>query len=431
MGTGQKAVYNRFMTANAEFDVVVAGAGMTGATLALGLAQAGMSVAVVDAQPLETRVAPDFDGRALAIAYANFRQWRALGVAAALEPVAQPIRSILVTDGPAPGAAARAPGGAFLRVEADEIADRGEDEPLGWMLETRHIRAALGQGLRAAKVADFTPAAVTGVLVGPRLAEVALSDGRVLSAPLVVGAEGRNSTVREAAGIGVTGWDYRQSGLVATVALERPHAGVAQQYFMPGGPLAVLPLTGDRASLVWTERRDRAGALAAGSQAAFESHLARRFGEALGRPRLLGPRFVHPLSLQLAHAMTGPRTALAGDAAHAVHPLAGQGLNMGLKDAAALAEVVADAARLGEDWGSAAVLDRYARWRRFDSLSVVAASDAFTRLFSNSDPIARMARGLGLSLVNGLPAARRFLMREAGGATGELPRLLRGESLHG
>ena len=417
------------MTADENFDVVVAGAGMTGATLALGLAQAGMKVAVVEAQPLETRIAPDFDGRSSAVAYANFRQWRALGVTAALEPVAQPIRSILVTDGPAPGAAAGAPGGAFLRFEADEIADRADDEPLGWMVENRHIRAALGQALEAAGVAAFAPAAVAGVTADARAVEAVLSDGRTLAAPLVVGAEGRGSRVREAAGISVTGWDYPQSGLVATVALERPHEGVAHQYFMPGGPLAVLPLTGDRASLVWTERRDRAAALAAGPEAAFESHLARRFGEALGRPRLLGPRFVHPLSLQLAQAMTAPRVALAGDAAHAVHPLAGQGLNMGLKDAAALAEVVADAARLGEDWGSGVVLDRYARWRRFDALSVVASTDAFNRLFSNSHPLTRAVRGLGLSLVNRLPPARRFFMREAGGAVGDLPRLLRGEAL--
>jgi 2-octaprenyl-6-methoxyphenol hydroxylase len=421
------------MTADNEFDVVVAGAGMTGATLALGLAQAGLSVAVVDAQPLETRIAPEFDGRASAVAYANFRQWRALGLAGTLEPVAQPIRSILVTDGPAPGAASRAPGSAFLRFEADEIprgaSDGSDDEPLGWMIENRHIRAALAQALSDAGAAAFTPAGVVGVSAGARLAEVTLSDGRTLAAPLVVGAEGRASMVREAAGIGVTGWDYRQSGLAATVALERPHDGVAHQYFMPGGPLAVLPLTGDRASLVWTERRDRAAALAAGSQAAFESHLARRFGEALGAPRLLGPRFVHPLSLQLAHSMMGARTALAGDAAHAIHPLAGQGLNMGLKDAAALAEVVADAVRLGEDWGSAAVLERYARWRRFDSMGVVAATDAFTRLFSNDHPLTRAVRGAGLSLVGRLPAARRFFMREAGGAVGDLPRLLRGERL--
>jgi 2-octaprenyl-6-methoxyphenol hydroxylase len=413
----------------AEFEVVVAGGGMTGATLALGLAQAGVRVCVVEAVSHDQRLAPEFDGRASAIAFANFRQWRALGVADALEAHAQPIRAMLITDGPAPGAASGPPGAAFLRFEADEIAGRDPDEPLGWMIENRHIRAALAQALERAGVAVLAPVGVTGVAAGPRVAEVRLSDGRRLTAPLVVGAEGRASAVREAAGIGVMGWDYRQSGLVATVALDTPHAGVAQQYFMPGGPLAVLPLTGDRASLVWTETRDRARALTEASPEAFEAHLARRFGEALGRPRLLGPRFVHPLSLQLAHTMVAPRIALAGDAAHAVHPLAGQGLNMGLKDAAALAEVVADAIRLGEDWGSAVTLDRYARWRRFDATALAAATDAFTRLFSNSDPIARTARRAGLALVNRLPAARRLLMREAAGDLGDLPRLLRGETL--
>lgn len=412
-----------------EFDVIVAGGGMTGATLALGLAQGGMNVAVVEAMPLEARVAPEFDGRASAVAYANFRQWRALGVGQALEPDAQAIRSIVVTDGPSPGAASRAPHPGFLRFEADEIEGRGADEPLGWMVENRHLRAALAAALETAGVTVFAPAAVAGVEPGPRVAAVRLADGRDLTAPLVVGAEGRASAVRQTAGIGVMGWTYRQSGLVATVALERPHDGTAWQHFMPSGPLAVLPLTGDRASLVWTEEPMRARALAEGSPDAFEAHLARRFGEALGRPRLAGPRFVHPLSLALAHSMTAPRVALAGDAAHAVHPLAGQGLNMGLKDAAALAETVVEAARLGEDWGSAAVLDRYARWRRFDSVTLAAATDAFARFFSHGDPVSRAVRGLGLSLVNRTGPARRFFMREAGGDTGDLPRLLRGEPL--
>ena len=417
------------MAGPTQFDVIIAGGGMTGATLALGLAQGGMNVVVIEAMALDARVAPAFDGRASAVAYANFRQWRALGVAVALAPDAQPIRSIVVTDGPAPGAASRAPHPGFLRFEADEIEGRGEDEPLGWMVENRHARAALAAALEKAGVAVLAPAAVVAVEPGPRHAVVRLADGRALAAPLVVGAEGRASAVRESAGVGTAGWTYRQSGLVATVALEQPHEGCAWQHFMPSGPLAVLPLTDDRASLVWTEAPASARALAEGSPEAFEAHLARRFGEALGRPRLAGPRFVHPLSLSLAHSMTAPRVALAGDAAHAVHPLAGQGLNMGLKDAAALAETVVEAARLGEDWGASAVLDRYARWRRFDSVGLAAATDAFSRFFSHGDPLSRAVRGAGLALVNRTGPARRFFMREAGGATGELPRLLRGESL--
>jgi len=417
------------MADRTEFDAVVSGGGMTGATLALGLAQGGLAVAVVEARPLNARVAPEFDGRASAIAYANFRQLRALGLGEALEPAAQPIRSIVVTDGPAPGAAAGRPSPGRLYFEADEIDDRAEGEPLGWMVENRHLRAALAAALDRAGVAVFAPASVAGVESDARLARARLADGRVLSAPLVVGAEGRASAVREAAGIGTSGWTYPQSGVVATVAVETPHEGRAWQHFMPGGPLAVLPLSGDRASLVWTESHARASALADGPPEAFEAHLARRFGAALGRPRLIGPRFVHPLSLSLAQALTAPRIALAGDAAHAIHPLAGQGLNMGLKDAAALAEVVVEARRLGEDWGSAAVLDRYARWRRFDSAALALAVDAFARLFSHGDPVSRAVRGAGMALVGRSGPARRFFMREAGGATGDLPRLMRGESL--
>jgi 2-octaprenyl-6-methoxyphenol hydroxylase len=217
--------------------------------------------------------------------------------------------------------------------------------------------------------------------------------------------------------------------VVATVALERPHEGVAHQYFLPGGPLAILPLTGDRASLVWTERAAAAEALSAAAPEAFEAHLARRFGSFLGRPRLLGPRFSYPLSLQMAERLTGPRAALIGDAAHTVHPIAGQGLNMGLKDAAALAEVLVEALRLGEDIGGPAVLDRYARWRRFDAATLALATDLLTRLFSTDNPAVRLARGAGLALVNRFAPARRLFMQEAGGGLGDLPRLLRGETL--
>jgi 2-octaprenyl-6-methoxyphenol hydroxylase len=412
-----------------EFDVVVAGAGMAGATLALGLAQAGFRVGLVDAQALSTRLDPEFDGRASAIAYANFRQWRALGVAEALAPHAQPLRSILVTDGPAPGAASRAPSSSFLRFDAGEIADRNEGEPLAWMIENRHIRAALGQAVEAAGIAVFAPVRVEGVETDARAAHVRLDDGRVLSAPLVVGAEGRVSPVREAAGLRTTGWRYPHDGVVATVRLARPHEGVAHEHFMGGAALAILPLTDDRASLVWNEPRALAQALVEGSPQAFEAHLARRFGDALGAPVLAGPRFSYPLALMVAEKAVAARTALVGDAAHVVHPIAGQGLNMGLKDAAALAETLADAARLGEDWGSAVVLDRYARWRRFDTAAMGMATDLFIRVFSPNDPVSRTVRGLGMTLMGKAAPLRRMLMQEAGGALGETPRLLRGEAL--
>ena len=411
------------------YEVVIAGAGMSGATLALALAQAGVRTAVVDALTVETQAAATFDGRASAIAYANFRQWRALGLAEALEPLAQPIRAIMVSDGAAPGAASRARTPAFLRFDAAEIADRNDGEPLGWMVENRHIRGALGAALVRAGVAVFSPARVAGLERDERTARLRLEDGRVLTGAVVVGAEGRASAVREAAGIRTVGWSYPQQGVVATVALERPHDGMAHELFMGAGALAILPLTENRASLVWNEPKAAARALVEGSPEAFEAHLARRFGSYLGRPRLAGPRFAYPLSLMLAERTATDRVALIGDAAHVVHPIAGQGLNLGLKDAAALAEVLVDALRLGEDIGSAVVLDRYARWRRFDAAAMAAATDLFIRFFAPGDPVSRAIRAAGFAVVNHAAPLRRLFMQEAGAGLGELPRLLRGEPL--
>jgi 2-octaprenyl-6-methoxyphenol hydroxylase len=414
-------------------DVIIAGAGLTGATLGLALASAGLTPILVDPQPFEAQVAPTFDGRASAIAFSSFRQWRALGLGETLAPQAQRIEQILVTDGRGPGAAsgaaAGAPGGGLLRFDAAEIAARSDGEPLGYMLENRVSRAALAEAVNRAGLRVLAPARVTGVTFGAAAAEVTLADGRRLSAPLVVGAEGRGSVVREAAGIETLGWSYGQAGVVATVALERDHQGVAYEYFLPSGPFAILPLTDRRASLVWTESTRRGEALRGARDEIFHAHLRRRFGDFLGHVEAVGPRFVYPLSIQLAANLVAPRMALLGDAAHAIHPLAGQGLNLGLKDAAALAQVLAEAVRLGEDIGSAVVLERYARWRRLDNLAVSLACDGFNRLFSNDNPLLRTARGAGLALVNRIGPARRFFMQEAGGALGDLPRLLRGEGL--
>ena len=412
-----------------DADVIIAGAGLAGATLALALKSAGLEPILIDPVEFDDQVAPSFDGRASAIAFASFRQWRTLGLAAEIEPHAQRIEQILVTDGFAPGAASRAPSPFYLRFDSAEIADRSEGEPLGYMLENRRSRAALAAGVGRARIRVEAPARVRAVEFETGAARVILEDGRVLTAPLVVGAEGRGSVVRAATGIGVTAWSYAQTGVVATVKLERGHQGVAHEYFLPGGPFAILPLTEDRASLVWTESGPRAAALKAASPPAFHAHLQRRFGEFLGAARLDGGVFTYPLSLQLAERMTAPRAVLLGDAAHGVHPIAGQGLNLGLKGAAALAEVLVEAARLGEDIGSELVLERYARWRRFDTVMLAAATDVFTRLFSNDNPALRLARGLGMAAVNRIGPARRFFMEDAGGATGDLPRLLRGEAL--
>ncbi|WP_375269120.1 UbiH/UbiF/VisC/COQ6 family ubiquinone biosynthesis hydroxylase [Phenylobacterium sp.] len=410
-------------------DVIIAGAGMAGATLALSLSRAGLKPLLIDPAPFETQLAPTFDGRASAIAYAAFRQWRAIGVGEALAPHAQRIEQILVTDGRAPGAATAAPLPFHLRFDSDEIADRSDGEPLGYLLENRQTRAALSQAVVEAGIPVLAPARVASATFGKDAAEVTLDDGRVLRAPLAIGAEGRGSVLRRAAGVGTIGWDYRQVGVVATVRLDRPHEGVAHEYFLPGGPFAILPLTENRASLVWTESVAKGAALKAARPEVFHAHLMRRFGDFLGQARLDGPVFSYPLSLQLAERFTAPRLALLGDAAHGVHPIAGQGLNLGLKGAAALAETLVDAARLGEDIGSEAVLERYARWRRFDTAMLSAGMDAFVHLFSNDNPVLRLARGVGMAAVNRIPPARKMFMQEAGGAFGDLPRLLRGEAL--
>jgi 2-octaprenyl-6-methoxyphenol hydroxylase len=412
-----------------DADVIIAGAGMAGATLALALHQAGLKPVLIDPVIFDAQVAPTFDGRASAIAYAAFRQWRALGLADALEPHAQRIEQILVTDGRSPGASAGGPTPFFLRFDSAEIADRSEGEPLGYLLENRHIRAGLGQAVMAAGIEVLAPAKVASAAFGPQAATVTLADGRTLTAPVVVGAEGRGSVVRREAGIGALGWDYPQTGVVATVKLARPHEGVAHEYFLPGGPFAILPLTEDRASLVWTETTARAQALKAARPEIFHAHLQRRFGDHLGEATVQGPVFTYPLSLQLAERFVGSRVALLGDAAHGVHPIAGQGLNLGLKGCAALAEVLTDAARLGEGIGSEVVLERYATWRRFDTVTLSAGMDAFVRLFSNDNPLLRLARGAGMAAVNRIGPARRFFMTEAGGAVGDLPRLLKGEVL--
>jgi len=417
------------MTASAAPDVIIAGAGMPGATLALSLHHGGLRAVLVDPQPFASQLEPTFDGRSSAVAFSTFRAWDVIGVGGAMRPDAQRIEQILVTDGRRAGAASRGQTPFFLRFDSAEIADRIQSEPLGYMMENRRVRAVLSGAIKDAGIEVLAPARVTGVEREPGRAKVTLADGRVLTAPLVVGAEGRASVVRQAAGIGVIGWPYGQSGVVATVKLEKPHQGVAHEYFLPSGPFAILPLTEDRASLVWTERTAAAEALRGAGPEVLASLLQRRFGSFLGKVEIIGPVFFYPLSLQLAERMAAPRVALLGDAAHAIHPIAGQGLNLGLKGSAALAQVLVEASRLGEDIGSEAVLERYARWRRFDVIAVAGMMEVFTRVFSNDMPLVRAARGVGMSLVNALGPARRFFMEEAGGATGDLPRLMRGQAL--
>jgi 2-octaprenyl-6-methoxyphenol hydroxylase len=412
-----------------DADVIIAGGGLVGPTLALALDQAGLSVIVVDAsKPAET-LAANFDGRAFAIAFASYRMWRALGLGDRLDETAQPIERIMVTDGGVGGGARRAgPSPLHLFFDRSELAE--QDEPLGLMLEARHVRRALDEGMRArSTIRMIQPMSATAIERDAAGVTVTLADGSRLRAPLLVGADGRRSFVRPAVGIRTIGWDYPVTAIVATIQHEKPHGAVAHEYFLPRGPFAILPLKGERSNIVWAEPRAAADALLKMSEADFLAELKLRFGDFLGALSLEGPRFGYPLSLQLAERMIDARVALAGDSAHGIHPLAGQGLNLGLKDCAALAECVADAVAVGLDAGDISALERYQRWRRFDNITMALGMEFFDKMFSNDIVPLRVARRAGLAAVNGMGPARRFFMKYAGGAAGELPKLLRGETL--
>jgi 2-octaprenyl-6-methoxyphenol hydroxylase len=415
-----------------DADVMIAGGGMVGLTLALALDQAGLRVLVADAQTPQTTLAPHFDGRAFAIAFATFRMFKALGLGPDLEPVAQPIERIMVTDGRPLASGVKRGGPSLLHLQFDsaEIADGDGGEALGVMLENRYIRLALDKAVRERPgIQLVAPVSVSGFAADSGGVNVTLGDGRQLRAGLLVGADGRKSNIRAGAGIRTIGWPYPVTAIVCTVSHDLPHGGVAHEFFLPAGPFAILPLTGNRANIVWMEKHAVSQALLAMPEADFLAELKRRFGDFLGDVRLEGPRFGYPLSLQMAEKMIGPRLALAGDSAHGVHPIAGQGLNMGLKDVAALADVLADAAALGLDPGDPEPLKRYQAWRRADNFAMAFATDFFDRFFSNDEPRLRLVRGLGLGLVNQIGPARRFFMKYAGGGAGNLPRLLKGESL--
>ncbi|MBP7001045.1 FAD-dependent monooxygenase [Amaricoccus sp.] len=403
-------------------DVLIVGGGLNGPTLALALASAGLTSALIDAAPAADRGRDDFDGRAYALALSSRRMFEALGLWRLLGPQAQAIEEIVVSDG-------RAGEGAspwFLHFDRAEI----DEGPMGHFLEDRFLRRALAAAAEAEpRIAVLDGAAVVGQAAGPGFAEATLADGRTLRGRLLVGCDGRASATARRAGVARVGWDYPQAALVAAVAHERPHGGVAHQFFTPEGPLAILPLPGNRSSIVWTETRERAAAIAGLDDAGFLAVLRPRFGDFLGAVSLAGARFSYPLGLSLAERLVADRVALVGDAAHGVHPLAGQGLNLGLRDVAALAEVLATARRRGQDPGAPDVLADYQRWRRFDAATLAAATDGLNRLFSNDNPALRLARDLGLGLVNRLPAVRRALIREAAGLGGALPRLLRGQPL--
>ena len=391
------------------FDVAIVGGGLSGTTMAAILGTAGLRVALVERNAPSTLEAPAYDGRTTAITFGSRRIMERGGLWDALAPGACPIDDIRVADGRSP---------LFLHFDSREV----DDEPFGWIVENRVIRRALHTRLAALDtIAHIAPAAVAEIDTSGELAHLVLADEREITADLIVGADGRDSFVRKSAGIGTVGWEYRQSAIVTVMGHELPHGNIAVENFLPAGPFAILPMNGapdgtHRSSIVWTDRIDAAPLYLKLDAAAFDAELQRRAGDWLGQVRDLGPRFVYPLQLRHAKRYVGPRMALIADAVHVIHPIAGQGLNLGMRDIGLLADLLIDQRRKGLDLGAPALLARYERGRRADNLIYSAATDILDRLFSNSIPPIRIARRMGLGTVNRISPLRRFFMRNAMGA---------------
>lgn len=404
-----------------DTDLIIVGGGLNGPALAIAAAQSGLCVSLIDALPLDTRTDPEFDGRSYALALASTRLLNAIGIWNAVADNAQPMLEIKVTDG-------RAGQGAspwMMHFNHAEI----EEGPMGYLVEDRHLRPAFLAALDHPNITQIAGETVTEQQVSAGGVTVTLASGAQHTARVLIGSDGRKSGTGARARITRTEWGYDQTALVCAVEHALPHNGIAHQFFMPPGPLAILPLTGNRSSIVWSETTETATNFMALDDAGFLEELKPRFGSFLGDLALTGKRFSYPLGLTLADSFIAPRVALVGDAAHGVHPIAGQGLNAGLRDVAALTEVLTNARRRGEDIGSPAVLARYQQWRRFDTATLAAATDTFNRLFSNDNALARGLRDLGMGVVNAVPKLRRSFIREAAGLTGDLPKLMQGRQI--
>lgn len=401
-----------------DAELVIAGAGLTGMLLGVACAGAGLEVAVVDPQDPAAMLDASFDGRTSAIAYGSKLVFDGLGLWPAIEGDAEPIREIRVADDNSP---------LFLHYDSRDL---GGDTPLGYIVENRVLRRTLYERARTLPTLRLLAGRrVAAVEAGETGAVAVLDGGEASRTRLVAAADGKESPLRHGVGIRAIEWRYRQTGIVTTVAHARPHAGIAVEHFLPAGPFAILPMTGNRSSIVWTEHADLAPAILALLEAEFAAELQGRFGDFLGRVEVVGPRWTYPLSLMQAERYRARRLALVGEAAHVIHPIAGQGFNIAIRDVAALAELIVDQRRRGLDIGDDQVLERYERWRRADALLLAAVTDGLNRLFSNAIPPIRLARDLGLAAVHRLPPLKRLLMRHAMGTLGDRPRLARGEAL--
>ena len=401
-----------------DCDIAIVGGGLNGPALALAAAQVGLRVIVLDATSHKPRKNAKFDGRAYALALASKRLLAAVGVWENVAQDAEPMLNIRVSDGHAGVGASP----FFMDFDHAEL----EEGPMGYMVEDRHLRYALQAAMQTSPLIEYRLATrVTGQSTGPEGVTLSLANNQKITTRLLVGADGRQSGTAARAGITYTGWQYGQTALVCAVEHDRPHGGVAHQFFMPAGPMAVLPLSARRSTVVWSEKTDNAAVIKTLDDAAFLDVLRPRFGDFLGDIALTGGRFSYPLGMMIAKSYIAPNVALIGDAAHGVHPIAGQGLNAGLRDVAALIQVLSEAKQRGEDFASQPVLARYQLWRRFDATALAVATDGFNRLFSNDNPILRLGRDLGMGMLNAMPKVRRGILREAAGLTGDLPDLMR------
>ena len=403
-------------------EVLIIGGGLVGSAQAIALAESKINVCVIDQISPKSSLDVVFDGRTSAIALATQRVLQKIGVWEKLGTNPAPIKDIRVTDGPSL---------FFLHYDHRDLGD----DPFGYIVENRHMRQALMTRLAELPSAQIiAPAKVQSVIRSPTNSEAQLEDGRIIKAQLIIAAEGRHSPTRQSAGISLTQWSYKQTAIVCSVNLEHSHDFIAHEHFLPAGPFAILPLNGDdpkrlgkKASIVWTERENLARIIVGLDDNEFKFEFDQRFGDFLGRTEIIGPRWSYPLSLQYAESCIAERLALIGDASHGMHPIAGQGLNMGLRDVAALTEVIEKAKAANTDLGAMHVLGNYERWRRFDNTMMLVATDLLNRLFSNNIAPLKLARDLGLAAVNSMPRLKKIFMRHAMGEVGELPKLMKNE----
>ena len=402
---------------NFDTDIAIVGGGLNGPILALALAQAGISTTVIDALTTKVRKNPSFDGRSYAVALTSQRLLNNIGLWGDIKDNAQPMLEIKVSD----GRAGEGPSPFFMHFDHAEI----EDGPMGYMVQDRYLRRTLLDAITSnPNITHLSDQTVVSQDAANGGITVTLASGKAITARALIGCDGRGSGTAQRAGIKRIGWGYGQTALVCAIEHEKPHGGIAHQFFMPAGPLAILPLTGNRSSIVWSETEANATAFNALSDEEYLTMLRPRFGDFLGEISLAGARYSYPLALSMTDRLVADRVALVGDAAHGLHPIAGQGLNAGMRDIAALVQIISESQKRGEDYGNLAVLKRYEEWRRFDNTALALTTDTFNKLFSNDNPLLRLGRDLGMGLINAVPSLRRVIIREAAGLSGDLPDLM-------